>query len=414
MNIKRLFFGIFIAGLVLVPAFGVSRAEAPAEGDLPAIYLFHGEECPHCQAERAWLEDVKEEFPELEVVELEVWHDKKNRNIFLDVLEDLGVDSPGVPLTIIGDKYSIGFDKAENSGVALREQIDSMRGTEYTLLAEGVLRKAGILSEDIEIKITDEKTGSQINAVDEVKVPFLGKMNIKKMSLPLMTVVLGTLDGFNPCSMWALLILITLVLATGSRKKVWLVGGVFILTSAISYFVFMSAWLNAFVLLEYMVLTRVIVGIIALVAGAISIKGYYTFKPGVCEMSSVEKQAKTTNMIQRVLAPGKTLWAVIIGVIAIAFSVNLVELMCSLGLPVIFTKALTVQGLAAWKYYIYIAWYVFFYMLDDLIVLAVAGFSMKFFNLDSNYSRYSRLIAGILMIALGAIFLLKPELLMMG
>ena len=70
--------------------------------------------------------------------------------------------------------------------------------------------------------------------------------------------------------------------------------------------------------------------------------------------------------------------------------------------------------LASWKYYGYIGLYDFFYMLDDIIVLVIAGFSMKFFHFNSGYSRWSRLVAGILMLILGAIFLIKPELLMFG
>lgn len=347
-----------------------------AYAQTPNITFFYGKECPHCEEEIKFLDSLKKEMPDLEIVEYEVWHNEENQKLFLETAEKLGIKNLAVPLTIIGEKYLVGFDSSENYGQKIREMI-----------------KGGAEPEE------------------KVSLPFLGEISLKNFSLPLLTIVLGTIDGFNPCSMWALLTLIILVLATGSRKRIWLVGSVFIITSYISYFLFMTAWLNFFIFLDYLKVVRIIIGLIAIIAGVISIREFYTFKPGVCEVSSFEQRQKISDRIKKVLQ-STTLPAVILGVIAVAISVNLIELLCSLGLPVVFTKALTLHHLATWKYYLYIAFYDFFYMLDDLIVLFVAGFSLRLFHLNDKYSHWSRLIAGILMLALGIIFLLKPELLM--
>ncbi len=355
-----------------VPAFGF--ASAP-----PAITLFHGEECPHCRAERAFLGDLKKEMPNLKITEYEVWHNEKNRELFLKTAKELDIKRLGVPLTIIGDKYLIGFDKPKNSGKEIRQMLKNL----------------------------------EVQPSNEISHPLFGKINIKDLSLPFLAVVLGTLDGFNPCSMWALLVLLTLVIATGSRKKVWLVGGVFILTSAISYFLFMAAWLNAFIFMGYFSFVQIAVGLAAIIAGIFSIREFYKFKPNVCEISTPEQQQKLSERIKKVLRSA-SLPMMLLGVAAIAFSVNLIELLCSLGIPVVFTKTLAMHHLAVWKYYGYIGFYDFFYMLDDIIIVVIAGFSMKFFHLNSKYSRWSRLVAGILMLILGAIFLLKPEILMFG
>lgn len=366
--------------IVLLAVFLLTASFVFAETNLPTITVFYSKDCPHCHDELYFLENLKKEIPNLEIIELEVKYNEKNREVFIETLKKFDINTLVVPLTIVGDKYLLGFDNPENAG----EQIKEMA-------------------------VEPPSGGS--TAGGTVSHPLFGKINIQSVSLPFLTLVLGTLDGFNPCSMWALLVLLTLVIATGSRKKVWLVGGVFIITSAISYFLFMSAWLNAFILLDYALITRIIVGIIAIVAGVISIKEFYTFKPDVCEISSEEQKKKTTQRIKKVLG-FSSLPILILGVIGIAFSVNLVELLCSLGLPVVYIKALAMHQLASWKYYLYISLYDFFYMLDDIIILLVAGFSMRFLQLNGKYSRYSRLISGILMLILGAIFLLKPELLM--
>lgn len=362
MIFKKLFFIFLITGFLASLVFNFVSAQEK----LPTITLFHGEECPHCKVERAFLNDLKKKMPDLEIVEYEVWHNEQNQKLFLETAEKLGIKQLAVPLTIIGDKYLLGFDKPENSGEQIKEMLN------YTVSSPVVSQPT---------------------------------------SLILFALVTGILDGFNPCSMWALLVLLTLVIATGSRKKIWLVGGTFIIVSAISYFLFMSAWLNTFIFLGYLKLIRIIVGLVALAAGFISIKEFYTYKPNVCEVSAPEQKQKISKRIESVLNL-KTGLLLVLGVAGIAFSVNLIELLCSIGLPVIFTKTLTLYNLVKWKYYAYIGLYDFFYMLDDIVVLLIAGFSMRFLQLNAKYSRWSRLIAGVLMLALGAIFLIKPELLM--
>ena len=393
MAFKKLFFVLLMAGILSVPVLGFASSADQSgqalnhagQAEAPTVTLFHGEECPHCQAERKFLGELKKEMPDLKVVEYEVWHNKENRELFLKTADELGIKSLAVPLTIIGDDYIIGFDKPENSGEKIRQMLANLESG-----------SSGVSSEK-----------------EMFKIPFFGEINVKNLSLPVLAVALGTLDGFNPCSMWALLVFLTLVIASGSRKKVLLVGGTFILVSATSYFLFMAAWLNAFMFIGYMSAAQIIIGLLAVVAGVISIKEFFTYKPNVCEVSSPEQQQKIGARIKRALGAA-SLPLMLLGVAGVAFSVNLVELLCSLGIPVVFTKTMTMYNLAAWKYYSYIGLYDFFYMIDDIIVLAVAGFSMKFFHFNSGYSRWSRLIAGAAMLILGFIFLFKPELIMFG
>jgi len=366
-DFKKLFLILLIAGFLVAPVFSFALASPTGGQEKITLILFHGEECPHCKEEIKFLNDLKKEMPGLEILEYEVWHNDANRKLFLETAEKLGIKTLAVPLTIVGDKYLIGFDKPENSGKKIKEMLN--------------------YSESLSI----------------ISQP---------ASLLFFTFVMGILDGFNPCSMWALLILLTLVIAMGSRKKVWLVGSVFIITSYISYFLFMSAWLNTFVFLGYLKLVRILVGLVAVIAGFISIKEFYTFKPNVCEASTSEQKQKISKRIKSVLT-SKTGLLLILGVAGIAFSVNLIELLCSLGLPVIFTETLALYNLVKWKYYAYIGLYDLFYILDDIVVLLVAGFFMRFLQLNVKYSRWSRLIAGVLMLILGLVFILKPEILML-
>lgn len=369
--LKKLFFIFLIAGFLSLPVFGFALASPAGGQDKITLILFHGEECPHCQVERDFLNDLKKEMPDLEVIEYEVWHSEANRKLFQEALDKFGVKSPGVPFTIIGDKYLTGFDNAAGYGQKIRQMIEETRAGNSRQPAAG-------------------------NGQQAIKIPILA-------------IVTGTLDGFNPCSMWALLTMITLLLAIGDRKKLWVVGWTFIFVSGLSYFLFMTAWLNTLTLLGFISTVRIIVGLIAVISGIAALNDFLAKKYNVCLIGNLEQQRKVAEKFGKIL--NANWWAIIAGVAGIAFSVNLVELMCSIGFPVVFTQALALHNTAVWQKYFYILLYVFFYMLLNIIVLLVAGFSAKFFIINERYTKYSHLIAGLLMLALGLIFIFKPELL---
>jgi len=372
---KKLLFTFLTLGLLIIPSLGF------AADKYPTVYLYHGEECPHCQEEIKFLDNLQKELPELVVVKKEVWHNTENAQELQQRADELGVNVSGVPFTIIGDEYISGFDNAEGVGEKIKNLILN-----------------GVPSEEDKNKLS---------------VPLLGVLDLREESLPILTAVIGTLDGFNPCSMWALLTMITLLLSVGSKRKLWIAGWTFIGVSAFSYFLFMTAWLNAFMFLGVFSVVRVAVGLVALGSGILSLTEFYTKKPDVCEASDFSTQQKIVNKFKQVIQTNS--WPLLmIGVAGVAFSVNLVELMCSIGFPVIYTQALALHNVSAFGKYIYLAFYVFFYMLQNIIVLLVAGFSMKFFIVDSKYTKYSRLIAGVSMIILGLIFIFKPDLLRFG
>ena len=376
MTLKNLFLFFLVAGFLVALNFSFTQAQEKI-----TLTLYHGEECPHCQAERAFLNNLKKETPDLEVIEYEVWHNEANQKLFKDALDKFGVETPGVPFTIVGEKFLVGFDNADNYGQKIRQMVNDERSHQPSASS-------------------NQQT---------TKLPLLGEVNIKQFSIPVLAVIIGTLDGFNPCSMWALITMITLILAIGDRKKLWVVGWTFIFVSGLSYFLFMSAWLNAFVFLGFISIVRIIIGLIAIASGVAALNDFIAKKYNVCLIGTMEQQKKVSEKFAQIL--NKNWRAIIAGVAGIAFSVNLVELMCSIGFPVIFTQALALQNTGILQKYFYIILYVFFYMLLNIIVLLVAGFSSKFFIINEKYTKYSHLIAGLLMFILGLIFIFKPELL---
>jgi hypothetical protein len=222
---------------------------------------------------------------------------------------------------------------------------------------------------------------------------------------------LGALDGFNPCAMWALLFLISLLIGMENKKRMWIFGSTFIIASAFVYFLFMAAWLNLLLFIGFIFWIRVIIGLVALGGGAYNLKEYFSNPAGVCKVTGGEKRQKFFERLKNIVYR-KNFYIALGGIIILAFAVNLVELICSAGLPVIFTQVLALSDLSIWQYYFYMLLYILIFMLDDLIVFFLAMATLQVTGITSKYSRISHLVGGTLMLIIGLLLIFKPELLM--
>jgi len=382
--IKKLFF-IF---LVLFFVF-INFNFAFAQSEKVKINFFYSAVCPHCKAEEKFLDELEKKYPDLEIKKYEVISDRavsnpENQKILQEFQKKYNVPENQrvfVPATFTPTKYFVGF----NDKIA--KEIESC-------LAECF------------------GTGTVVS--QKIKIPILGEIDASKTSLLALTAIFGTLDGFNPCAMWILVVLISLLLSTKSREKIALVGGTFIFAEGLLYFLFMAAWLNVFFALSFVSIIRILIGVFGIVFGIWRIRDFITWKPGVCKVTEETKsQEKILDRIHKIFKPA-AIPATIIGVIALAFSVNLVEFLCSAGFPVMYTKILSSQGLGTIQYYFYLLLYVFFYMLDDFVVFGFAFFTLNRFGFSDKYNKYSTLVAGILILILGILLIFKPEILMFG
>lgn len=371
------------------------------------IYFFWGDGCPHCEKEKIFLNGLKERYPQLNVRDFEVWKNSENRKIYAEFDKKLNASISGrVPFTVIGDKYITGYLNDETTGAEIEKAVKQALETGCRDVG------AEILGE--EKKTASEKCEEDKSKIpDKIEAPIIGEINIKNFSLPALTAVFGLLDGFNPCSMWALVFLISLLISFGNKKRLLILGSAFIITSAFSYFLFMSAWLNLFLFLGFLVWVRIIVGLAALGSGYYNLKKYFTEKEAACEISRGEKTKNVLARLKESVNHHNLFWA-LVGVMALAFSVNLVELICSAGFPAIYTQILSLNDFPVWKYYGYIALYVFFYDLDEIVILLLALFTFRITIASHNYARWSRLIGGILMLILGILLIFKHQWLMGG
>jgi hypothetical protein len=250
--------------------------------------------------------------------------------------------------------------------------------------------------------------GPEVWQQESVTLPLVGAIPIADLSLPALAVLLGLADGFNPCAMWALVYLLSLLVTLQDRRKIWLLVGSFVLASGVLYFFFMTAWLNVFLLLGYLRPLTLAVGAGAVVIGLLDLRSFLRTKGApACEVGSPRLKQTTMGRMERLVAAPLSL-ASFAGIIGLAFLVNTIEFACSAALPAIFTHALSLRQLPWLSYYGYILFYDFFFMLDDLIIFTLAAVALQT-TIGSGYAKYGKLLGGIVLLLLGATMLLAPE-----
>ena len=240
-----------------------------------------------------------------------------------------------------------------------------------------------------------------------------GVVSLKDVSLPIFTIILGAVDGFNPCAMWILIFLITMMFSMHDRKKMWILGLTFIFTSGFVYLCFMLSWLSLASFLSSVVLIRFLIACFAVLFGMVNIYRYInSLNSDVgCDVTNKKKRVKIMERIKKIVNE-KSFLLSILGIMLLAFSVNLIELLCSLGIPVMFTNVLAMNDLSTLEYVIYIGLYLLFFLIDDIVIFVIAMKTLKIKGISNKYTKHSHLIGGIIMVLLGILMVIKPEWLM--
>jgi thiol-disulfide isomerase/thioredoxin len=408
--LKKIVLLIFCVFLLLPVSTLLAQEDVNTSKKEVNIYFFWGDGCPHCEKEKVFLAKMEEKYPEVVLNDYEVWGNKENLDLMIEFGKALDTDIAGVPFTVVGEHYVIGWMSEEYTGKKIEEAINCALETSCKDIGEEIFTDSEEVKGDSKEVVEEEKVAG---VPDKMELPLVGEIETRDFSLPILTIVLGALDGFNPCAMWTLVFLISLLLGLKDRKRMWILGITFIITSAFVYFLFMAAWLNFILFIGMVTWVRVVIGLVALMGGAYNLRDYIKNKDGKCKVTNTEKRQKVFQKLKDITQK-KSFWLAMGGIILLAFAVNLVEAICSAGLPAVYTQILSLNDLSTIQYYLYILLYIFFFMIDDLIIFLIAMTTLRMTGLSSKYSKWSSLIGGILMLLMGLILILKPELLMFG
>ena len=371
------------------------------------VYFFHGDGCPHCAEEEKVLSKIEKKYSNLSIVRYEVWNNKSNAILMGKVGDAMDVDVSGVPLTVIGSSAFSGYSDS-TYGIILRAinyyQDDSNSYTDFVSKI-----KNGTYSG----KIVDDfsRDDAKTDLSSTIKLPLFGKVNMKNVSLPTAAVILGFIDGFNPCAMWVLLFLIGMLLGMKNRKRMWILGISFLLVSAIFYMSIMLSWFNLVYSALLSVWFRRVIALVALIGAFINIKNFVKSSDSGCHVVDSKKRKKIFQRIKK-FTNEKNFLLALVGVMALAISVNVVELACSAGFPLIFTQLLALNHVSSIEAFYYTIIYILFFLIDDIVVFVVAMVTTKIVTASTKYNKYSHLVSGILMFIIGILLIFKPEWLM--
>jgi thiol-disulfide isomerase/thioredoxin len=388
-----------VAAVILLLTILVMFQPVGATEETKPIYFFWSKSCPHCLREKAFLKELAQDFPRLDIKDYEISSSQENLELFQKVGRKFS-NQGYTPFTVVGEFHFIGYLDDETTGKEIREAVECY-------LADGC---RDVVAELIETPPEPSRTQKIPETLD---LPLIGEIKTANLSLPALTFVIALLDGFNPCAMWVLLFLISMLLGMKDRKRMWLLGTTFIFASGLVYFLFMTAWLNLFMFLGFVLWVRILIGLVALGVAVYSLRDYWVNREMVCKVTEGERRQKVFAKIKEITQQ-KGLVMALVGIVLLAFTVNLVELVCSAGLPAIYTQVLALTDLPRWQYYAYLVFYILIFMLDDLFVFVVAMTTLRATGAQTKYARYSRLIGGILMLVIGGLLLFKPEWLMFG
>jgi thiol-disulfide isomerase/thioredoxin len=401
MSKKAFLFSYIVLALLILP---IPFQPACAADKPITIYLFWTEGCPHCAQEKEFLDQLQRDDPNVKIKALELTSSRENQEVFQKVGNLLNADISGVPFTVIGNRYIVGWQDEPTTGRAIAAAVKEARRQGAPDIVAGL--KDGPAPP---LPAAPEKPVIP----ETLAVPLFGQINLKYLSLGLITVIIGALDGFNPCALWVLIFLINLLLGMEDRRRMWILGSAFIIASSVVYFLFMTAWINIIIFLGFIFWIRIAIGLVALFAGGYNLREYWRDTAGVCTLSHGARRQRTMDRLREIIATRKFLFA-LGGIMILAFMVNLVELICSAGFPVVYLQILSLTPLPFWQYYLYILLYIIIFMLDDLIVFVLAMLTLQMVGATTRYKRFSSLIGGVLMMAIGLLLIFKPGWLMFG
>lgn len=417
---KSRFFALMIVifGIFCISQIGYSAGNSQAKK--VKIEYFGRKDCKNCANLEKFLKELSTKRDDFEYVEHKIDESKEEKAFFDETASKLKLVK-GTPIIYIDGHIIQGFNTADTTGKEIESLINSGKIKDKILTLKEYVEsgQAGNVSSNGAVCTGDtvcEVPGLTKGAENQVlvNIPIINKtVDLTNYSLFTMSLILGTIDGFNPCAMWVLVLFLTALIAVGNKVKMFRVAGLFILAEAVMYFFILNAWIYAWDFVGLDKWVTPIVGIVGIIGGIFFIRNY--LKKGdtlECEVTDFEQRAKISKKIKDIANKPFTLLTAL-AIIGLALSVNVIEFACSVGIPQTYTKILQINEVPFWTRQFYTFIYIIGYMIDDIVVFGFALMSVNKLQLTTKYSKWVNLFGGILMIILGLIMLIKPSLLIM-
>jgi len=411
--------------------------------------------CTRCQDLKAFLPVLKNRWPAIRFQLYEVDQDPSARVRWQALCQGSGTPA-GLPTIDFARRVIIGYQGDSITGEQIQTMIEQvavtklnvpqpndrsertlLRRLQYRLVSAtaGPTEMAGSILQEVDsgesdgmdlLDLPEEATPSEVGEAsskselvpsdrdpETIEVPIFGRIRVRDLGLPLFTLAVGLVDGFNPCAMWVLVFLLSVLVNIKDRKKILIIAGTFVVVSGLAYFTFMAAWLNLFLLVGIVRPVQVALALLALFIGVVNVKDFFAFKKGI-SLSIPEGQKPGLYRRVREIVNAKYLPVALGGAVVLAIVVNMVELLCTAGLPALYTQILTLQELPPWMNYLYLGLYILAYMFDDMVLVGVIVATLSHRKLQEREGRWLKLISGLVILLLGLVMLFAPQWLQLG
>jgi cytochrome c biogenesis protein CcdA/thiol-disulfide isomerase/thioredoxin len=429
---KKITLSLTIA-LIILLSFASSSSAQPtrmeallkaSENTSPLnIYFFWGEGCPHCATAKPFLQELSERYEGVQVKSFEVYYDDANRDLFIAMATALEFEPRFVPTIFIGDQYWEGYNKEYEGQLEAKVQSCLQNGCKD--MGVGIIPgvEAAAVPPAAPVDPAPEPAApadpapepapveGQAETVqpDILTLPLIGAVDLSRQSLLVSTLLISFVDGFNPCSIWVLTMLLAITLHSGSRKKIIIVGIVFITVTAFVYALFIAGLFTVFSIISFSGWIHAVIAAVALFFALINIKDYFWYKEGLSFTIDDEKKPGLYKRIRKVMDAGDSMWGLIAATVVLAAGVSLVEFACTAGFPVLWTNLLVSQRVTAGTFILLLLVYMLVYQLDELGIFFVAVFTLRSSKMEEKHGRILKLIGGMLMLTLAVVMLVDPS-----
>jgi glutaredoxin-related protein len=382
--------------LALWPSIALAQAPyvwtEPGDEAAPRVhlYFFWSQKCPHCLEARPELEALARSQPWIVLHSLELTKSQANVERYIAMAAELGQQAQSVPALFFCRQMQVGWQTGGLSRTMLLEQMNQCRSQ----VASG-----GTIG-------PDKSVSSQADTT--MFLPLIGSFDARLHSLPVMTVLIAGMDAFNPCAFFVLLFLLSLLVHQQDRRRMALIGGVFVLFSGLMYFAFMAAWLGLFRIMGSLPWVTGAAGALAVVIGAVNTKDFFAFKAGVSLSIPESRKADIFRRGRAILAAGN-LPAVLAATVLLAIAANFYELLCTAGFPMVYTRLLTMQVSNSTQHLFYLALYNVIYVFPMLLIVFAFVRTLGARKLSEREGRLLKLLSGLMMLELGLLLLVAPE-----
>ncbi len=398
---------VVLAVVMLAIFSSLAAADTSKQENHTVIYLFWGDGCPHCAEAKPFLERLSRLLPGVEVRSYEVWYVEENQNLFEKMATRLNFTARAVPTIIIGDRHWEGFtDSIAGEIEAAIRQCQAMGGCIDA--GKGLIPQTESITEETPAVVEKNQTpGSDQAAM--IALPLLGSIDLTMQPLWVSTLFIAFIDGFNPCSLWVLSILLAIALHSGSRKRVFLIGAVFLTVTALIYALFITGLFTIFSVISYLRWIQIALFLVAAIFGLINIKDYFWYKEGISLTISDQNKPKLFQQARKVMDPGKGIVGLVLGTIILAGGVSLIEFSCTAGFPVLWTNLLVKQNIGTEVFIFLLLFYLIIYQIDEMVLFAAAVLTLKSRRINETQGRILKLIGGVLMLSLAVVMLADPS-----